>query len=111
MVSPLNVAPVHLPTVKTLPMINEDVEVAAPEEAEVKQEVAGKKERGIESQVVSEDNACDVDEKSIEARDEEVRGDTSGEVDDEDESEDGDDENLESAAQPMVQGIPASRRS
>ena len=79
--------------------------------------MAGEEERGIESQVVSEDKAStgedddsDVDEKSIEARDEEGRGDTSGEVDDEDESEDGDNENLELPVQPRV-ALPGSRRS
>jgi hypothetical protein len=74
----LKLAPILVPTVKTLPVINE--EIAASEEAEVKQEgtVAGKKECRMESQEENEDSASvgedddtDVDENSTEEQDEE----------------------------------------
>jgi hypothetical protein len=127
--SPLKLAPILVPTVKTLPVINE--EIAASEEAEVKQEgtVAAKKESGMESQGESEDNVSvgedddtDVDENSTEEQDEEneeMPDDTSGEENDnENESEDDDDKSLELAAQArvawaseVVPGIPTSRRS
>jgi hypothetical protein len=122
--SPLKLAPILVPTVKTLPVINE--EIAASEEAEVKQEgtVAAKKESGMESQVESEDNVSvgedddtAVDENSTEEQDEEneeMPDDTSGEED----SEDDDDKSLELAEQAIVAwasevvpGIPTSRRS
>ncbi len=109
-------------------MINE--EIAASEEAEVKQEgtVAGKKESRMESQEESEDNDSvgedddtDVDENSTEEQDEvneEVPDDTSGGEDNENESEDDDDKSLVVAEQALVAwasevvpGIPTSRRS